>query len=229
MRDITKLHPILQYKLKQLQEICKKNGIPIGISECVRTVDEQDALYAKGRTSTGRIVTNARGSMYQSLHQWGVAFDFYLLKDVDGDGQIKDDTYNDSKGDFKRVGKYAKQLGLEWGGSWTSIVDKPHLQLPYWGSGSANIRNRYDTPSKFQDYWYPNKPIATVKKGSCRDDVLWVQIQICKLTSINLVPDGIFGTKTEEAITKYQEMLGWKPSGKAGSKTITALNKNRTK
>ena len=229
MRDITKLHPILQYKLKKLQEICKKNGIPIGISECVRTVAEQDALYAKGRTKSGSIVTNAKGSTYSSLHQWGIAFDFYLIKDVDGDGQTKDDAYNDSKGDFKRVGKFAKQLGLEWGGSWTSIVDKPHLQLPYWGSGSATIRAKYGNPSKFDDYWYPNKPTSTVKQGSCRDDVLWVQIQICKLTNINLVPDGIFGPKTADAILQYQRMLGWDGTGRAGTKTINALAKGRTK
>lgn len=227
MRDRTKLHPILQYKIDQLVKICEQNGLRIGIGECVRTVQEQDNLYAQGRTKPGTVVTNAKGSKYQSLHQWGVAFDFYLLMDVDGDGKIKDDTYNDSKGDFKKVGKYATMLGLEWGGSWTSIIDKPHLQLPYWGSSSNKLRTMYCNPSKFGDYWYPNKPTATVKQGSCRDDVLWVQIQIAKLTNINIVPDGIFGPKTADAILQYQQMLGWDGTGKAGAKTINALAKGR--
>lgn len=227
MRDRTKLHPILQYKIDRLLELCNQNGLKIGISECVRTVQEQDALYAKGRTAPGGIVTNAKGSCYQSLHQWGVAFDFYLMFDVDGDGQTKDDAFNDSHGDFKKVAKYATMLGLEWGGSWTSIIDKPHLQLPYWGSGSSLLRSKYGTPSKFDELWYPNKPTKAVMQGSCRDDILWVQLQILKLTSINMMPDGIWGPKTANAVAKYQKTLGWDgDSGKAGAKTIAALSKN---
>lgn len=227
-RDQTKLHPILQHKIKQLLDLCEQNGLKIGIGECVRTVQEQDALYAKGRTAPGGIVTNAKGSCYQSLHQWGIAFDFYLLMDVDGDGQTKDDTYNDSKGDFAKVAKLAKQLGLEWGGSWTSIVDKPHLQLPYWGSGSNTLRCKYGLPEKFLTTWYPNKPKQAVGKESSSSDILWVQINICMLTNIILVPDGVWGPKTADAVNRYRKMLGWKTaSSKATKKTIKALAMGR--
>ena len=68
-RDQSKLHPILQYKMKQLIELCEKEGLKIGIGECVRSVKEQNDLYAKVRTKTGNIVTNAKGSSYSSLHQ----------------------------------------------------------------------------------------------------------------------------------------------------------------
>ena len=57
-RDVKQLHPELQKKITELKELCKKNGITIGISECLRTVEEQDALYAKGRTAAGSVVTN---------------------------------------------------------------------------------------------------------------------------------------------------------------------------
>ena len=83
MRNVSQLHPELQKKIEQLKALCQKNGITIGISECVRTVAEQDALYAKGRTTGGSIVTNCKGTSYSSMHQWGVAFDFYLIVDVD--------------------------------------------------------------------------------------------------------------------------------------------------
>ena len=75
-RDITKLHPRLQTKAEELIALCKKNGIAIKISECYRTVEEQNELYAQGRTKAGSIVTNARGTSYSSQHQWGIAFDF---------------------------------------------------------------------------------------------------------------------------------------------------------
>ena len=221
MRDQTKLHPILQYKIKQLIALCEAQGLKIGIGECVRTVAEQDALYAQGRTTKGNIVTNCKGSTYSSMHQWGVAFDFYRN---DGKG-----AYNDTDGFFTKVGKIGQSIGLEWGGAWKSPVDKPHFQLPYWGSTPAKLKSLYGTPSKFDDTWYPDKPTSTVKAGSSLNDVNWVQNEICKLTTINICIDRHWGNQTASAVTQYQQMLGWDGSGKAGVKTIAALAKGRTK
>ena len=130
MRDIAALHPRLQTKAALLKEECKKQGISILFSECLRTKAEQDALYAQGRTAPGNIVTNAKGSTYSSQHQWGIAIDFYINMDVDGDGDKKDDAFNNSTGLFEQVGAIAKSVGLGWGGDWTSIKDRPHLYLP---------------------------------------------------------------------------------------------------
>ncbi len=44
MRDITKLHPELQAKAALLKEECKKQGIFIQFSECLRTTAEQDEI-----------------------------------------------------------------------------------------------------------------------------------------------------------------------------------------
>lgn len=222
MRDQTKLHPILQYKIKQLIALCEEHGLKIGIGECVRTVAEQDSLYAQGRTKPGAIVTNCKGSTYSSPHQWGIAFDFYRN---DGKG-----AYNISGQFFERVGALAKSIGLEWGGDWKSFVDRPHIQLPYWGSSVAKLKSLYGTPSKFDDTWYPDKPTCTVKAGSSLNDVNWVQNEICKLlTTTNICIDRHWGNQTATAISQYQQMLGWDGSGKAGVKTIAALAKGRTK
>lgn len=153
MRNVSQLHPELQKKIEQLKALCQKNGITIGISECVRTVAEQDALYAKGRTTGGSIVTNCKGTSYRSMHQWGVAFDFYLIVDVDGDGKTSDDAFNDATGLFEKVGKLGQSIGLEWGGSWKSIKDKPHFQLPDWGSTATKLRKQYGTPERFMATW----------------------------------------------------------------------------
>lgn len=153
MRDTTALHPTLQKKITQLIAACKKEGITIKIGECVRTVAEQDALYAKGRTAAGSIVTNAKGSSYSSMHQWGVAFDFYLAMDVDGDGNTSDDAFNNATGLFNKVGKIGQSLGLEWGGSWTSIKDLPHFQLPDWGSTATKLKSTYKSPEAFKKTW----------------------------------------------------------------------------
>lgn len=144
-RDITLCHPELQEKAEKLVSACRGQGLLIGVGECFRTVAEQDALYAKGRTTPGSIVTNAKGSSYSSHHQWGTAFDIYRN---DGTG-----AYNDSDGFFSKVGAIGVKIGLEWGGNWTSPVDKPHFQLPYWGSTTTMLKNLYGTPEEFKKTW----------------------------------------------------------------------------
>lgn len=157
MRDKTKLHQALQTKITKLIKECDKAGLKIGIGECLRTVEEQNALYAKGRTAPGNIVTNAKGSTYSSMHQWGVAFDFYRN---DGKG-----AYYDKDNFFTKVGDIGKKLGLEWGGDWKSIKDKPHFQLPNWGSTTSKLRTKYGTPDKFFSTW-ENTVTYTVIKNS---------------------------------------------------------------
>ena len=148
-RDITKLHPIAQEKARQLVSLCASNGLKISIGECVRTVAEQDKLYAQGRTTSGNKVTNAKGSSYSSMHQWGVAFDFIRN---DGKG-----SYNDTDGFFTKVGKLGQSIGLEWGGSWKSLKDKPHFQLPNWGSTTKVLKDKYKKPENFFATFVDNK------------------------------------------------------------------------
>ena len=145
MRDINRCHPRLIELSKKLVSACKGQGLIIGIGESFRTKEEQDALYAKGRTEPGNIVTNAKGSSYSSHHQWGTAFDIYRS---DGKG-----VYTDNDGFFAKVGKIGKNIGLEWGGDWKSPVDKPHFQLPDWGSTTTKLKKMYGTPENFMKTW----------------------------------------------------------------------------
>lgn len=165
MRDRSALHPLLQQKIAELEKLCKKNGLKIGIGECLRTVAEQDALYAQGRTTPGNRVTNARGSTYSSQHQWGIAFDFYRN---DGTG-----AFNEEGNFFARVGSLAKTLGLGWGGDWKSPVDQPHLYLPSWGSTTAKLRQQYETPDQFRKTW--------VKHPVFQTDQTYAATQACYL------------------------------------------------
>ena len=156
MRDISALHPKLIEKVYLLKDLCSKQGLKIGIGECVRTRQEQDALYNKGRTAPGSIVTNAKGSTYSSMHQWGVAFDFYRN---DGKG-----AYSESGNFFGKVGAIGKSIGLEWGGDWKNPVDKPHFQLPDWGSTTNKLKKQYKTPENFFKVWEDSKMTETERK-----------------------------------------------------------------
>ena len=112
MRDIALCHPRMQKIAAQWITACKAEGINVAISETLRTAAEQDALYAKGRTKPGNIVTNAKGSSYKSQHQWGIAFDFYLKMDVDGDGKISMMLTMTVKAISNTLQRLAKNLGL---------------------------------------------------------------------------------------------------------------------
>ena len=153
-RDITKLHPELQTIVNNLTDKCKAIGLPILITETFRTKAEQDALYEQGRTKPGNIVTNVKYP--NSAHCWGIAFDFCK--------NIKGQEYNDSDGFFKKVGEIGESLGLEWGGRWTSFVDKPHLQMKKYmpGNSTGTLVNTYGTPDSFIRRW-SNDPIPEGK------------------------------------------------------------------
>ena len=162
MRDIALCHPRLQVLAAKLVDECNKQGVKIAIGETFRTVAEQDALYAQGRTKPGNKVTNAPGSTYSSYHQWGTAFDIYR---DDGQG-----AYNEAGNFFGRVGEIGVSIGLEWGGNWKSPVDKPHFQLPDWGSSTSGIKQIYASPDEFKKTWGVAVPVKPEKKSGWKEE-----------------------------------------------------------
>lgn len=125
------LHPAVLAAANALIKRSYSRGVPIIITQGLRTLAEQDALYAQGRTKPGDIVTNARGGY--SYHNYGLAVDFALLlpdaSNVSWD--MKRDGNKDGEADWKEVVQEAKALGFEWGGDWTSFKDYPHLQMSF--------------------------------------------------------------------------------------------------
>ena len=150
-----KLHPWLDYKLGLLLKQCAKKGIYLIITEGFRTKEYQDALYAKGRTAPGKVVTNAKGSTYSSQHMWGIAFDIAI-----NDSKLLYDSVM-----IKKVANIAKskKVGLKWGGDWKSIVDTPHFYLGKWGSTTSKLKSTYGTPDKFKETW--TKRVYGTKSG----------------------------------------------------------------
>lgn len=129
-KKLVGVHPLVATKARQLIERAYREGINVIITQGLRTIEEQNELYAQGRTKPGKIVTNARGGY--SYHNFGLAFDFAIMKD---DGSV---SWNvDDK--WKRVAQIGKSLGLEWGGDWKSFPDYPHFQYTF-GLSLADLR-----------------------------------------------------------------------------------------
>ena len=211
-RNISDLHPRLQVAVRQLQ----KKFPDIGIGECYRTVAEQNALYAKGRTKPGRIVTNVRGSRYSSQHQWGVAVDFFYNK--------KGQAYSNI-GYFKKVGAYAKKLGLGWGGDWRNFKDYPHLYLKDWGSGTSILKRRYGSFANFKRTW-GSASVTLPKVKTSRVTVKKVNTSNTTSIVAYLNAKGIDSSKKNRAaLAKKYGVEGYNYSGK---KNLELLNKMRS-
>jgi peptidoglycan L-alanyl-D-glutamate endopeptidase CwlK len=121
-KNIATLLPEVQPIARALVQRAVFNGIRIKVLSGLRTYAEQDELYAQGRTTPGPKVTNARGGY--SNHNFGIAFDI---------GVFEGQKYLADSVKYKAVGVLGTDLGLDWGGNWTSIVDQPHFQLrPAW-------------------------------------------------------------------------------------------------
>jgi peptidoglycan L-alanyl-D-glutamate endopeptidase CwlK len=146
MRGTDKLHPDVKKLAELLIAECAKEGLPpVLITETWRTKDEQNALYAQGRTTPGKIVTNCQYP--DSPHCWGAAFDFCR--------NIRGHEYDDNDGFFTKVGAVGKRLGLFWGGDFKSFVDKPHFESPIYvvNNSVGMLKTKYGTPEAFKKSW----------------------------------------------------------------------------
>lgn len=125
--------------IKAAQKIAGIHGCEYIAISGNRSWEEQDALYAIGRTihKNKKVVTNAKGG--QSNHNFRIALDF---------GVFKKGKYLDSDNPklasyiHKLVATTSKQFNLEWGGNWKSFKDEPHFEV-YTGLTLAQKRAKY--------------------------------------------------------------------------------------
>lgn len=120
-RRLTKLHPRLVSRIRSIAAELTADGVHVEVVQGYRTFEEQDALYAKGRTKPGQVVTQARGG--ESNHNYGLAADLcpFVNQQPAWDAPLEV---------WTKIGRTAERHGLEWGGSWKKFLDKPHVQLP---------------------------------------------------------------------------------------------------
>ncbi|WP_336773613.1 M15 family metallopeptidase [Paenibacillus sp. MMO-58] len=142
---IAGLHPIVAEKADELVALTGKQGIKIMITDDFRSSEEQNALYKKGRSEPGQVVTNVKGGA--SYHNYGLAVDFALVK-PDGDviWDMEYDGNGNGKSDWMEVVSAAKKLGFAWGGDWTSFKDYPHLQMDF-GYSIKDLQNGKRPPA----------------------------------------------------------------------------------
>ncbi|MGX2961420.1 peptidoglycan-binding protein [Peribacillus sp. JNUCC 23] len=199
--NINKLANNTQKAALQWYQYCSEQEIDLLIYETTRTLEDQARNYRSGASQTMR-----------SYHLVGQALDFVPVKDRktiwNGFGSPK----------IKKAIAKAKQLRFTWGGDWTTLVDKVHLQYEYRGYGTdpfgsgqeavtvpspINVRSKtimniqetvnswYGTGLKMDEKYGPTTKRALIKG---------FQTELNKQYKAGLTVDGIWGPKTKAAV-----------------------------
>jgi peptidoglycan L-alanyl-D-glutamate endopeptidase CwlK len=138
------LHPAVRAEVIQtIDEI--EAGFPVTIKvrivQGLRTIEEQNSLYAKGRTAPGPKVTNARGG--SSYHNYGLAIDFTLIyNDKELSWSLVKDGDGDGRKDWDEVVNAFRAKGWGWGGTWRTFKDYPHLEKTF-GYKTGDLLSRH--------------------------------------------------------------------------------------
>lgn len=123
-RDLNDLRPEIRPMVNAFLTDCVADCIDILVTCTSRTMEEQAALYAQGRTAPGRIVTNAKPG--QSAHNYGLAIDVVPIMngkpDWDGEHPI-----------WQKIGALGQLRGLQWlGAPGSPFKEMAHFQHSNW-------------------------------------------------------------------------------------------------
>lgn len=134
LKRIQEAHPkIKDMLLKQYEEANNLLGanVRLRFAYVYRSPELQAQLF-KQRPK----VTNANS--WQSIHNYGLAFDIVLLIDKDNNGTFETASWDtikdfdkDRQADWMEVTNYFKGKGWKWGGDFKSLYDAPHFEMTF--------------------------------------------------------------------------------------------------
>lgn len=169
VRDISALHPEFQPLVRTWLKMCERAKITILVTETKRDLAVQEAFYARGRMPYDAVkqlylaaglrapreqgykqdvtITNAKPGY--GWHPYGLAVDYVPIVD----GKL-DWIYNPEDPDdfWDEIAYLAKSLGMQWGGDWRSIKDRPHVE---WHPGWHRSSDALDLSRKTGNWMMP--------------------------------------------------------------------------
>jgi peptidoglycan L-alanyl-D-glutamate endopeptidase CwlK len=153
LERIKQAHPRIREMLfGQYQEANKLLGsnVRLRFAYVYRSPEEQHKLFTQRPK-----VTNA--DSWQSIHNYGLAFDIVLLVDKDSNGTFETASWDtvkdfdkDRQSDWMEIVNYFKSKGWKWGGDWKKFPDAPHFQYDY-GFDWKTLKARIDKKTIITD------------------------------------------------------------------------------
>lgn len=128
MSKIDTLHQKIREQVRGLVDYVNReiltSNVKMLVTQGLRTFEEQEKLFNQRPK-----VTNARGG--QSIHNYGLAFDFCLVQGGRTIWDVAKDFDNDKIPDWMEVVKIFKDAGYKWGGDFKSFKDRPHFEKTF--------------------------------------------------------------------------------------------------
>lgn len=122
-RSLHDLQPDVEAMADAFIALCTAKNIDVLVTSTLRDFETQAALYAQGRTTPGKRVTNAQPG--DSAHNYGMAFDVVPLRD----GKPVWGTETDDDQDlWETIGELGEEAGLDWAGRWKTFREYAHFQ-----------------------------------------------------------------------------------------------------
>jgi peptidoglycan LD-endopeptidase CwlK len=118
-RSLDDLLPLVRQRVEAFIKAAQASGIDLLVTSTYRDDESQNALYAQGRTTAGKIVTNAKAG--ESFHNYRCAVDVVPI--INGK-PVWDTSYQV----WQTIGRLGKEAGLEWAGDWVKFKEYPHFQ-----------------------------------------------------------------------------------------------------
>lgn len=123
-RDLNLLHSVFRPVVDTFLADVQAAGIDLIVTCGWRSSDEQNALYAQGRTMPGHIVTNAKAG--QSAHNFGLAIDVVALRNAKCVWAPGDPLW-------QTIGNIGQGHGMIWyGAPGARFPEEPHFEMPAW-------------------------------------------------------------------------------------------------
>ena len=126
--NLATLHPDVQKRfrlfLTEAQALAETKGLEYKVISGTRSWEEQERIYAQGRTTPGKIVTKAPPG--HSMHNFGLAIDCGVFR---GGKYLDEAEPKTASAMHKAASELAKEHGIRWGGNFKSIIDEPHFEL----------------------------------------------------------------------------------------------------
>jgi peptidoglycan L-alanyl-D-glutamate endopeptidase CwlK len=118
-----KVQEIFRNWIAECQILAKTFGFEYKAISGNRTFEEQAKLYAQGRSSSGKIVTNAKPGF--SNHNFGIAVDMGVFRN----GKYLDELNpSDAESFHRKAAQIGEKYNIEWGGNWKTFKDYPHFE-----------------------------------------------------------------------------------------------------
>ena len=118
-RSLDDLLPLVRKRVEAFIKAAEASGIDLLVTSTYRDDESQNALYAQGRTTAGKIVTNAKAG--ESFHNYRCAVDVVPIVSGKPRWDAKDEVW-------QTIGRLGKEAGLEWAGDWVKFKEYPHFQ-----------------------------------------------------------------------------------------------------